>query len=41
VGLLSEQVDPETGESIGNFPRAFSHIDLVNAAWAINQAEAR
>ena len=39
VGLLSEEVDPATGESLGNFPQAFSHIGLVNAAWAISQAE--
>jgi GH15 family glucan-1,4-alpha-glucosidase len=25
---------------LGNFPQAFSHIGLVNAAWAIAQAEA-
>jgi alpha,alpha-trehalase len=24
---------------IGNYPQAFSHIGLVNAAWAITQAE--
>jgi GH15 family glucan-1,4-alpha-glucosidase len=39
VGLLSEQVDPRTRELLGNFPQAFSHIGLVNAAWAIAQAE--
>jgi GH15 family glucan-1,4-alpha-glucosidase len=39
VGLLSEEVDPGTGELLGNFPQAFSHIGLVNAAWAISQAE--
>jgi GH15 family glucan-1,4-alpha-glucosidase len=40
VGLLSEEVDPVTGELLGNFPQAFSHIGLVNAAWAISEAEA-
>jgi alpha,alpha-trehalase len=38
VGLLAEEVDSETGELLGNFPQAFSHIGLVNAAWAISQA---
>jgi GH15 family glucan-1,4-alpha-glucosidase len=37
--LLSEEVDPGSGELIGNFPQAFSHIGLVNAAWAIALAE--
>src|SRR5512133_1890366 len=41
LGLLAEEVDPETGELLGNFPQAFSHIGLVNAAWAISQAELR
>ncbi len=39
VGLLAEEVDPTSGELLGNFPQAFSHIGLVNAAWAITQAE--
>jgi GH15 family glucan-1,4-alpha-glucosidase len=26
---------------LGNFPQAFSHIGLVNAAWAITKAEER
>lgn len=41
LGLLAEEVDPDTGELLGNFPQAFSHIGLVNAAWAISQAERR
>jgi len=41
VGLLAEEVDPESGTLLGNFPQAFSHIGLVNAAWAIAEAEAR
>ena len=40
VGLLAEEVDSD-GEMIGNFPQAFSHIGLVNAAWAIAQAQQR
>jgi GH15 family glucan-1,4-alpha-glucosidase len=41
LGLLAEEVDPESGELLGNFPQAFSHIGLVNAAWAIHRAERR
>jgi GH15 family glucan-1,4-alpha-glucosidase len=41
LGLLAEEVDPETGELLGNFPQALSHIGLVNAAWAISEAERR
>jgi alpha,alpha-trehalase len=39
LGLLAEEIDPDTGELLGNFPQAFSHIGLVNAAYAIAQAE--
>jgi hypothetical protein len=39
VGLLAEEVDPMSGELLGNFPQAFSHIGLVNAAWAISESE--
>ena len=38
VGLLAEEVDPVSGELLGNFPQAFSHIGLVNVAWVISQA---
>jgi GH15 family glucan-1,4-alpha-glucosidase len=41
VGFLAEEVDARTGELLGNFPQAFSHIGLVNAAWAITEAERR
>jgi GH15 family glucan-1,4-alpha-glucosidase len=41
VGLLAEEVDADTGELLGNFPQAFSHIGLINAAWAISEAERR
>ena len=29
TGLLSEQINPSTGEFMGNFPQAFSHIGVV------------
>jgi alpha,alpha-trehalase len=37
--LLAEEVDPASGEMIGNFQRAFSHNGLINAASAITQAQ--
>jgi len=37
LGLLSEEADPATGELMGNFPQAFSHVGLVNAAWALSR----
>jgi GH15 family glucan-1,4-alpha-glucosidase len=37
VDLLAEEYGG--GQLLGNFPQAFSHVGLVNAAWAIAQAE--
>ncbi|WP_246104506.1 glycoside hydrolase family 15 protein [Rudaeicoccus suwonensis] len=39
VGLLSEEYDPVGQRMIGNFPQAFSHLTLVQAAVAIADAE--
>lgn len=38
LGLLAEEYDPRARRQLGNFPQAFSHVGLVNAAHNLLQA---
>ncbi|MDQ3106884.1 MAG: glycoside hydrolase family 15 protein, partial [Actinomycetota bacterium] len=37
LGLLSEEADLGDGTLLGNFPQAFSHVGLINAAWRLKE----
>ncbi|HZD94615.1 MAG TPA: glycoside hydrolase family 15 protein [Candidatus Sulfotelmatobacter sp.] len=39
LGLFAEEVDPVSGEGLGNFPQAFTHIGLISAALTLAEQE--
>lgn len=40
LGLLAEEIDPDTGKQLGNFPQAFSHVGVIRAAIELDRARA-
>jgi GH15 family glucan-1,4-alpha-glucosidase len=41
LGLFSEMLDPHTGEYLGNYPQAFTHIALIHTARNLDRALSR
>jgi GH15 family glucan-1,4-alpha-glucosidase len=39
LGLFAEQINPETGDALGNFPQGFTHLGVINAALTLRDIE--
>ena len=38
LGLFSEEIDFQTGDQLGNFPQAITHLGVINVALHLNEA---
>lgn len=41
LGLYAEEIDPVSGDFLGNFPQAFSHLGLIAAVLDLEEAKAQ